>query len=280
MDAMTVKTSYGHVNLYRAGAGKKALVLLHGGGCDSALLSWREVMEQTPADYTVYALDLLGYGKSDRPSLCGDRFYDSHIDCVRQVAESLGLNSFLLAGLSMGGAIAAGYALKYPQKVLRLFPVDSWGFTARLPLHRFSHWYIQKTNMTKTQYRWLAKSRALAKWSVAYSLIGDKSLITGALVDEVIDACKTADAGLSMQDYQRSSIGPDGARPYYTDALAALDLPVVFVTGEKDPLVPLRDIQKAAGRAQSGKLYVLRGCKHWSVKERPREFWRIVRENS
>lgn len=130
MNELDIKTSYGTIHVYRKGNGRKNLVLIHGSGCDNAMLSWFEVIQNFNNEYTIYAPDLLGYGMSDKPTnLCGKKFYNIHIQSIKQVTEQLGLTTFILAGLSMGGAIAIGYALNYPVQVQALFPVDTYSST-------------------------------------------------------------------------------------------------------------------------------------------------------
>ncbi len=272
-----VKTTYGTLHVYQKGCGKNIVLLLHGGGADSAMLSWREVLETLDENCTVYAPDLLGHGKSDAyETICGAHFYEIHIDSIKQLVDALQIKDFILSGLSMGGAIAIGFALQYPGDVKGLLPVASWGLSAKMPMHAFSYWYIRKTNMTLAQYRWLARSRALAKWSIAYSLIGHKEKITDALVEEVMAACKGDQAGLSMQNFQRSSATKSGTIPYYIDRLGELRMPVVYLAGERDPLVPKADLENAAAHTPQGRLLLLAGCKHWAVKELPGEFCKQV----
>lgn len=281
MDELDIKTSYGTIHVYRKGNGCKKLVLLHGSGCDNAKLSWFEVMQSFNDEYTIYAPDLLGYGKSDKPmDLCGEKFYDTHIQSIRQMVEQLGLEIFILAGLSMGGAIAMGYALNYPMQIEALIPVDTWGISPVLPFHKFSYWYIHKTNLTISQYRWIAKSKWLAKWFIGYSLIGDKSKITDKIVDEVWEACKNDHAGKSMQDYQRSSCNKSKAVPFYKNKLSKLPMPIIFVHGEADTLVPVKQLDGIEEILSNAKVYILKGCKHWSVKEKPKEFFNIVQADT
>ena len=76
-----IKSKYGNIAAYKKGAGPKTILLLHGAGCDSTMLSWREVFKALSDDFTVYAFDFLGYGRSDKADeLVGDRFFDTHID--------------------------------------------------------------------------------------------------------------------------------------------------------------------------------------------------------
>lgn len=261
-----------NIAVYENGEGSIPIVLLHGGGVDSAMLSWREIMNAMPKQYKVYAIDLLGYGKSDRPEgMAGEDFYQKHIASVESVVHQLHLSEFVLSGLSMGGAIAIGYAFKHPEQVMALIPVDSWGLVSRMPMHGFYYWYVN-TSQLKGAYRLFAKYRWMVKWSLKYSLIGDKSKITGALIDEVFALCQIPHPEKSMQDYQRSSLTKRGTIPDYTGRLKELQMPVLFINGEKDPLVKVADAKKASQSVQNGKLHIMKGCKHWSQKERPEEY--------
>ena len=273
----TIQTQYGNLAVYRKGSGRKTVLLLHGAGSDSTMLSWKEVFNIFSDAYSVYAFDFLGYGHSDKAEyLAGDQYYDTHISCVKSVIEHYDLTDLVLCGLSMGGAVAIGYALLYPENIKALIPVDSWGLSEKMPFHRFSYWYVNHTDLTLTQYRWCAKYRWMAKWSISYALIGNRSLITDSLIDEVMQACAGDMAGRSMLNYQRSSADKYGSKPYYPGKLKNLTMPVIYIIGEKDPLVPLSDIYKAAEENPNSKVEVFKGCKHWSVKEQPRKFCDIV----
>ena len=274
-----IKSKYGNLAAYKKGAGPKTILLLHGAGCDSTMLSWREVFKALSDDFTVYAFDFLGYGHSDKADeLVGERFFDTHIECVKTVATHYGLSDFILAGLSMGGAIAIGFALRYPELVKALIPVDTWGVSEKMPFHRFSYWYVKHTDLTLSQYRWCAKYRWIARWSISYALIGNKKLITDDLVDEVMQSCAGNMAGKSMLNFQRSAADKDRSKPYYPEQLKNLKKPIVYIIGDKDPLVPLSDIYKAAETNPNSRVAVFKGCKHWSVKEQPRKFCKICED--
>ena len=210
-----ITTQYGDIAVYKKGSGIKTVLLLHGAGCDSTMLCWREVFNTFTDDYSVYAFDFLGYGDSDKAyDLVGDGFYDTHIACVKTVVDHYGLNDFILSGLSMGGAVAIGFALNYPERIKALIPVDTWGISRKMPFHHFSYWYVKHTNLTLAQYRWCAKYRWVARWSISYALIGNKKLITDSLIDEVMLSCAKDMAGKSMLNFQRSSADKHQAKPY------------------------------------------------------------------
>ena len=269
----------GHsIQVYTCGSGAIPLVLLHGAGLDSAMLSWKEVMETLPASYTAYAVDMLGYGKSDKPEgMAGEAFYSKHLACLEDVVSQLRLTRFCLAGLSLGGAFAIGYALRHPEQIAALIPVDSWGLVSRMPHHRFYYWLV-RSPMMKDSFRWVANSRWMARWSIRSSLFGDAGRITDSLVDEIVELAAKPHAEQAMLDYQASSISKTGVTPDYTARFLDLAMPVLFINGEKDSLVPQTAVRVASKTVPHGQLYLMKGCKHWAQKERPEEFVRVVDE--
>jgi len=264
------------IAVYQQGTGEKPLLLLHGAGVDSAMLSWREVMRCIPEQYAVFAIDLPGYGNSSRPkNMEGPDFYQKHIAVVESVVNALGLQTFALSGLSMGGAIAIGYALKHPERVAALVPVDSWGLVRRMPMNGLYYW-LAHARVLSASFRLFARSRRFVRWTVETSLIGDRKKVTDALVDEIYMLCQKPNAEASMHDFQHSSITRKSAIPDYTGSLSSLIMPVLFINGEKDALVSRKVSAAAAAQVQTGRLHIMRGCRHWAQKERPEEYATVV----
>ena len=90
----------------RAGSGP-ALILLH--GLLGYSFSWRYTMPALAPYATVYALDLLGAGFSDRPRGIDHSMHGTALR-VLKFAENLGIESFDLLGTSRGGAVAMAAA--------------------------------------------------------------------------------------------------------------------------------------------------------------------------
>ena len=95
------------------------LMLVHGAGGN--LMHWPGELRRLPGR-TVYALDLPGHGKSGG---AGRAEIGAYADGVRGFAEALGLVPFVLAGHSMGGAIALEFALRYPARLAGLILVGT-----------------------------------------------------------------------------------------------------------------------------------------------------------
>jgi pimeloyl-ACP methyl ester carboxylesterase len=109
---------------YLEGGSGKPLVLVHGlAARGEDWLALAPALER--AGYKIYALDLLGYGRSDRPDV--DYSIALESDILRQFIESQHLQQPDLAGWSMGGWIAAKFAVDNPGRVHRLILLDSAG---------------------------------------------------------------------------------------------------------------------------------------------------------
>ncbi|KAL7849629.1 hypothetical protein SRHO_G00189780 [Serrasalmus rhombeus] len=81
----------------------------------------------------VYALDLLGFGRSSRPAACvqAQEAEEQFVQSLEEWREVLGLEVMILLGHNLGGYVSAAYALKYPDRVQQLVLVEPWGFTER-----------------------------------------------------------------------------------------------------------------------------------------------------
>jgi pimeloyl-ACP methyl ester carboxylesterase len=101
--------------------GASILVLIHGNMASSD--QWDLLMEQLDPAYTVYAVDLRGYGKSS---------YHTPIDSIADFSQdlklftdALGVKSFHLMGWSNGGGVAMKFAADYPDQVEKLILLAS-----------------------------------------------------------------------------------------------------------------------------------------------------------
>jgi len=106
-----------------AGRGQP-LVLVH--GLAGRAENWLALVpEFTRNGYQVYALDLLGYGRSQQPDV--DYSIALETDILRQFLDSQKLTQPDIVGWSMGGWISLKYAAEHPERVHRLILMDSAG---------------------------------------------------------------------------------------------------------------------------------------------------------
>lgn len=104
------------------------IVLIHG-FCGGIGL-WVHNIEALSSNRPVYAIDLLGFGRSSRPPFSSDPIVaeTQFVESIEDWRKELGLQEFILLGHSFGGYISTSYSLKYPDYVKALILADPWGF--------------------------------------------------------------------------------------------------------------------------------------------------------
>eukprot|EP01112_Ceratiomyxa_fruticulosa_P012061 TRINITY_DN3320_c0_g2_i3.p1 TRINITY_DN3320_c0_g2~~TRINITY_DN3320_c0_g2_i3.p1 ORF type:complete len:364 (-),score=71.91 TRINITY_DN3320_c0_g2_i3:138-1229(-) len=116
-----------YINTLKAGSGPP-IVLVHGFG--AGLGFWAANIGALSTRFTVYAIDLVGFGRSSRHEWKGKTSEDAEglfVDSINDWAVTVGLKKFTLLGHSLGGYIAASYALKHPTQIQHLILADPWG---------------------------------------------------------------------------------------------------------------------------------------------------------
>jgi pimeloyl-ACP methyl ester carboxylesterase len=129
---------YGHTMMidglrvhYLEGGSGPPVVLVHGLG-SHAQQDWSQLLPLlVQAGYHPYAMDLIGYGGSAKPTNWSYTISEE-AKFVEAFMDAKQLATVELAGVSMGGWIAATVALEQPQRVTRLVLFDSAGMTFKL----------------------------------------------------------------------------------------------------------------------------------------------------
>lgn len=148
-------------------ATKTPLVLVHGFGGGVGL--WAMNVDNLSQNRTVYAFDVLGFGRSSRPQLSSDpeEAEEQFVDSIEQWREKLGLDKFVLLGHSLGGYLASSYTIKYPARVKHLILADPWGFPVKPSednIHRHIPVWVKFLGAVLSPFNPLAGLRAAGPW--------------------------------------------------------------------------------------------------------------------
>lgn len=141
--------------------------MVHGFGGGIGL--WAMNIDALAKDRTVYAFDVLGFGRSSRPQLSTDpeEAEVEFVDSIEQWRNEMGLENFVLLGHSFGGYLASSYALKYPSRVKHLVLADSWGFPEKPPEFEFAiPLWIKVLVAVASPFNPLAGLRAAGPWGM------------------------------------------------------------------------------------------------------------------
>jgi pimeloyl-ACP methyl ester carboxylesterase len=109
----------------------KPLLLVHGLGAYS--YTWRHNIDELARYFRVYALDLKGFGLSDKPNAIGYSI-DHHAKMVVQFLDLMNLAQVDYLGSSMGGEIGLRLSLYFPNRINRLVLIASSGYRDSLPM--------------------------------------------------------------------------------------------------------------------------------------------------
>jgi len=246
--------------------GDPPLVLLHGGIIDAADVSWGAVVDPLARQFRVLAPDLLGYGRSAKPDVTYS--LDTHVGIVRSFVETVGLDDPAVAGISMGGGAALGFALRDPARVDRLVLFDSYGLGTSLANGALTRLLSKQGLTNKVSVALMRRSRGFTAASLG-NIVHDTDRLSADAVDAVWAEVKRPGVGKAFRSFRAAEVGPDGYRTDFTDRLDGLDVPTLLLHGEHDEVFPHRWSERAAARLPEAEFRLLDGCAHWAPRERP-----------
>lgn len=249
---------------------KPTLVLIH--GYTASLYVWKTVAPMLGENaFHVVALDLLGFGYSDKPSSF-DYSIVSQARIVARFMDRLGIGRATVVGSSYGGAVAATLALDYPERIEKLVLVNavSNDNLKNHPILKLAS--IPGIGEAITPF--LVDSRMFQRHRMRGTLAkANHRLITKDRVESILRPLSAADAHHSLLATSRAW----SASRIEEDA-HLINQPTLILWGEDDSVIPVADGYRLHDSILHSRLVVLRDCGHVPAEEKSDLFVEIVSE--
>jgi pimeloyl-ACP methyl ester carboxylesterase len=275
-----------HVHELQGGHGSP-VVFIHGLG-SSGYMEWRFNLAPTAERHRIFAPDLPGYGRTQKPDVHYTIAYFAEF--IGLYMAERGLRSAAVVGASLGGRIALEVALQQPDLVRRLVLVNALGLGRPKPQPaQLAYGLVTVPRVGEAVMRF---TRSALRWAppktirrIAGRFAGSRSDLEKVMDDaylndlrELYEAEGFHNAYLSTV---RSLIHPRalmGGQHDVTARLHELKIPVQLIWGSNDPLFPLEHATRAHGLIHDCRLAVIEGAGHTPQAERPEEFNRVLHD--
>ena len=229
--------------------GERAVLLVHGFGASTA--SWKPVMPELARKVRVLAVDLPGFGLSDR--VPGDYSPEGLADDLAAFLDRRGVARVSVVGQSWGAAIALAFALRHPDRLDRLVLMSAFCFPDQINL--FFEW-AQVPGLGEALMR-LFYGQFLAE-RLTLEFYEPEKWITQEIVDRV-------EANFRRPGTLAAHLAAVRALPHLADLephYREVGVPALVLTGREDRVTLLQFEERLARTLPHARLVVLPGCGH------------------
>lgn len=243
---------------WEAGTSGSTVLLLHGIGC--SVLEWEANIEALATRHRVLALDLLGFGLTDKP---GNETYSLRrlAQFVLQFMQVKGVRQAHFAGNSLGGRLALECAAIAPQQVTSLLLVDPAGLQRQETLLEFRLAALPVVGEIFTRPTRLG-TRML--WRKAFA--APNSFVTEELVTRKLSLARQPGAQSAFLKTLRAFLDFRGFRPELVEqlhaALPGMQAPSLVLWGRDDRFVPCVHAEVLRQRLRNVEVQIWDRCGH------------------
>ena len=228
--------------------GAPVLVLANSLGTDARI--WDGVIDILAPNYRILSYDKRGHGLSDAP--LGDYSLADHIADLAGLLAHLGIERFALGGVSVGGLIAQGFALRYPDRLSALLLCDT--------APRFGDVQFWATRIAAIREGGLAAiaDGIMERWfspgfrqSQSDALAGWRNMFLRSPVDGYCATCAT------LRDTDLS------------DAIGGISTPTLVVCGDADGSTSVEQVRSTAAAIPGSRFEIVANAGHIPSIEQP-----------
>lgn len=250
------------------------VVFIHGIGAGASSFMWRKNFDDLAADFQVYALDLLGFGFSDKPasaSYSADLYVELITNFIREVA---GFPANVIAS-SLGAAYAIRVADEHPELVNRMIlnaPTGSDSLNRRPGMAGAAFYGLLQSPVLGTSfYNVMASERSIRDYA-RDNLFYDHRRVTERLVANLYATSHLPGAQHAIAAFLSGYLNTDTRSPF-----SRLTQPTMLVWGKQDPTTTLAQAALADTNPLAS-VEVFDYCRMMPEQENPERFNALVRE--
>lgn len=237
-----------NIHYFEAGQGP-VVILLHGLG--SVKEVWLANIGALAGKYHVYAIDQLGFGRSDKPLI--EYKITTWVDFLLGFMQSQNIGKATLVDNSLGGWIALDFTVQHPELVDKLVLVDAAGLT----------WTPGSSAAVDLNPSTYEETRALLQ-----AIFYDKKLVTDQFVMLVFQQHLKNNDGYTIQ----RTLASFAQSRFEDDKLKTIQTPTLVVWGRQDELIKEERAERFHNGIAGSKLVVFDQCGHVPQMEKPAEF--------
>ena len=237
------------------------IILIHGHPFDHTM--WDPQIAAFSKHYRIIAPDLRGYGKSSLPDPANTRFEDYGTDVVR-LADYLGVDSFHLGGLSMGGQIIMEIYRQALSRVKSLILADT-----------FASLDTPEAKQARNEGAKRLEKEGMngyAGQSIFKMLKSDHVASMPEVSGHVLKMMKATSPVAAATAMRARSARID----YLNELLPKVSVPALIIVGRQDEFTPVAKAEEMQQKLQNSRLVVIEDAGHMPNLEHPDEFNKAV----
>jgi pimeloyl-ACP methyl ester carboxylesterase len=261
----------GNINTRFWAAGDKgsAVLLLHGLG--GSVENWEFNIEQLAQHHRVYAVDGVGFGRSDKPA--GGIKISQEVQFIKDFMDGQHIDKASLVGNSAGGLMALRLAIQFPNRVEKLVLVDSGALGREVALS----FRLASIPLIGELFSRPSRKGVARLWR---QIFYDPDIITNNLVEETYQLASLPGAQRSLLSALRAGINFLGQRTNMTrpmlENLSTINTPTLIIWGQQDRIIPVSHAYVASKKMPNAELHIFDHCGHMPQMEHPKEFNELV----
>ena len=245
----------------------RPLVLLHGFPTNSYL--WRNIIPGLTFGNTIYNLDLMGFGLSEKPQT-QTYSIETYVTQLTKFLDNFHLQKPILVGHDIGGAIAALYTLRHPDNVRKLILMNA-------PLYPETPSFNVRLLRTKFLGEWFTGDWFLKR--IFREGVQTQAAMPETLIEEYLEPYHDdPGARTALLKFVREFNLQPTLENEITPNLGKIVTPTLIMWGDGDPYVPLAFGKKLNDDIPNATLQVVLRTGHFEMEERPEEVRALLKE--